>query len=131
MSKLRLFHDNSGDSPHWHIDHLLMEDAHTKEQLRVSINRWLSKEKEDGETFREVPVLGIGREPLPGENQRFFHFTAFFSKLPKKSNSLRDKGRGLPPSFESPFRKVNFKNLGIEAFVQSRHFLKTGHLNFY
>ena len=65
LSKIRLFHDNGGEQPGWHVDQLTLEDAHSKEQLRVNIDRWISQDRDDGETFREVPVLAIGHEPLP------------------------------------------------------------------
>ena len=48
------------------MDQILLEDAHTKEEFRLSVDRWFSKEKDDGEVFRELPVLTINQEPLPG-----------------------------------------------------------------
>ena len=44
-----------------------MTDINTKKEMVFSFNRWLSRELDDGDMVRELPVSMPGKEPLPGE----------------------------------------------------------------
>ena len=43
-----------------------MTDAHTGEELKFYVNRWLATDEEDGSLCREVPVAREEDPVLPG-----------------------------------------------------------------
>jgi hypothetical protein len=64
--KLRVYHDNSGSMPGWHLDRIELENMSTKERYQFVCNRWLSKDEDDREIVRELPAEGDSiRKPLP------------------------------------------------------------------
>ncbi|CAL1540914.1 unnamed protein product [Lymnaea stagnalis] len=56
IRKIRLQHDNSGQSPEWRVDQLLMENTDTREKHKFDINRWLSHKEIDGDIVYEGAV---------------------------------------------------------------------------
>ena len=44
-----------------------MKDKNTEELFTFSFNRWLSRDKEDGDLSRELPVVSADRELLQGQ----------------------------------------------------------------
>ena len=55
--------DNSSSTLHFQV---IMTDADTKEELRFPVDRWLSRDDDDGEVVREFPVCRPNMQPLPG-----------------------------------------------------------------
>ena len=63
--KLRVFHDNSGSFPGWHLDRIELENMATKERYFFTCNRWLSKDEDDKQIVRELPAEAeFIRKPL-------------------------------------------------------------------
>ncbi|XP_078711332.1 lipoxygenase homology domain-containing protein 1-like, partial [Lampetra fluviatilis] len=56
LYKIRISHDNSGESPGWLCQAVRLLDLHTKEEFEMRVNRWLSRDEDDGEICREVAV---------------------------------------------------------------------------
>ncbi|XP_061409976.1 LOW QUALITY PROTEIN: uncharacterized protein LOC133344041 [Lethenteron reissneri] len=56
LYKIRVSHDNSGESPGWLCQAVRLLDLHTKEEFEMRVNRWLSRDEDDGEICREVAV---------------------------------------------------------------------------
>ncbi|PIK54821.1 putative lipoxygenase-likey domain-containing protein 1-like [Apostichopus japonicus] len=56
--KLRVWHDNAGRGPGWHLDKIVLENVTTKKSYTFKCNRWLAKDEEDGEIIREMPAEG-------------------------------------------------------------------------
>ncbi|XP_066545811.1 oxygen-regulated protein 1 [Amia ocellicauda] len=65
LYKIRIGHTNSGDSPAWHCEEVRLQNLCTEEMFFLPVNRWLSREEDDGEICREVPVFLHGNPALP------------------------------------------------------------------
>ncbi|ELT98105.1 hypothetical protein CAPTEDRAFT_225952 [Capitella teleta] len=61
--KIRIGHDNSGEFPGWFCDEVRMEDINTGEELKFRCQRWMSRDEDDHEICRELPVIR-NREPV-------------------------------------------------------------------
>ena len=48
LNEITLEHDNSGESPSWFVERVVIRDRHTEERWVFPINRWLALEKDDG-----------------------------------------------------------------------------------
>ena len=44
-----------------------MTDTSTSDKFVFNFNRWLSRELDDGDMVRELPVIVPGKEPLQGK----------------------------------------------------------------
>ncbi|XP_038056107.1 uncharacterized protein LOC119728107 [Patiria miniata] len=64
VSKIRLEHDNSGDSPAWHVNSVTMKDLDTNEELDFKMDRWLARDEDDGQICHEVPAVREGKDSL-------------------------------------------------------------------
>ena len=49
LKEIILEHDNSGDSPSWFVESVVIQDRQTEERWVFPINRWLALEKDDGQ----------------------------------------------------------------------------------
>ncbi|XP_077208521.1 oxygen-regulated protein 1 [Paroedura picta] len=65
LYKVRIGHNNSGESPAWHCKELLLQNLMTEEQFELPVHRWLAQDQDDGEICRELPVLQQGQPLLP------------------------------------------------------------------
>ncbi|XP_061166198.1 lipoxygenase homology domain-containing protein 1-like [Saccostrea echinata] len=63
--KIRIAHDNSGDSPGWLCDEIKMKDKDTDEELTFTCRRWLARDEDDYEICRELPAVRKGEPILP------------------------------------------------------------------
>ena len=54
LFKLRVWHDNSADSPSWFLKEIVVEDVQTREKWHFISNRWIAVEKGDGEIEVEL-----------------------------------------------------------------------------
>ncbi|XP_073440095.1 oxygen-regulated protein 1 [Dendrobates tinctorius] len=68
--KIRIGHTNSGDSPGWHCEEVQLLNIFSNEQFCIKVNRWLSRDKDDGEICREVPVPKQGHSKLSVTNYK-------------------------------------------------------------
>ncbi|XP_031571396.1 uncharacterized protein LOC116305596 isoform X3 [Actinia tenebrosa] len=74
LLKIKLWHDNSGPSPAWFFQQVLITDAQTGEQWHFLGNRWLAVEKGDGQI--EVEILKADKKQLSGFKNLFHSRTA-------------------------------------------------------
>ncbi|XP_078590366.1 lipoxygenase homology domain-containing protein 1-like isoform X4 [Branchiostoma floridae x Branchiostoma japonicum] len=63
--KVRIGHNNVGERPDWYLERLKMKDLNDYQVLNFKFNRWLSRSRDDGDVWRELPVVRPGVEPLP------------------------------------------------------------------
>ncbi|XP_032395727.1 lipoxygenase homology domain-containing protein 1 isoform X1 [Etheostoma spectabile] len=54
LSKVRVWHDNSGPAPGWHLDYIDVKDDIMDKTFRFSCDRWLAKNDDDGQIMREL-----------------------------------------------------------------------------
>ena len=53
---IKLWHDNSGSSPSWYVNQVVVRDLETEEKWYFLCNRWLAVDKEDGEVEVDIPL---------------------------------------------------------------------------
>lgn len=69
--KMRVWHDNKGRGPGWHLDRIELENIDTKERYVFVCNRWLAVDEDDGEIVREMPAESEHiKKPLPLVNYK-------------------------------------------------------------
>uniref|UniRef100_A0A8C8S867 Oxygen-regulated protein 1 n=1 Tax=Pelusios castaneus TaxID=367368 RepID=A0A8C8S867_9SAUR len=65
LYKIRIGHNNSGESPSWHCEEVQLQNLYSGEQFSLPAHRWLSQDQDDGEICRELPVFRRGQPALP------------------------------------------------------------------
>ncbi|KAM7415994.1 hypothetical protein PAMA_018188 [Pampus argenteus] len=54
LSKVRVWHDNKGPGPGWHLEYIDVKDETMDQTFRFPCDRWLAKDEEDGQIMREL-----------------------------------------------------------------------------
>ncbi|XP_053277048.1 lipoxygenase homology domain-containing protein 1 [Pleuronectes platessa] len=54
LSKVRVWHDNKGPSPGWHLEYIDVKDEAMDQTFRFPCDRWLAKNEDDGQIMREL-----------------------------------------------------------------------------
>ncbi|XP_057675207.1 lipoxygenase homology domain-containing protein 1-like isoform X3 [Corythoichthys intestinalis] len=54
LSKVRVWHDNTGLAPGWHLDYIDVKDELMDKTFRFPCDRWLAKNDGDGQIMREL-----------------------------------------------------------------------------
>ncbi|KAI7798290.1 putative lipoxygenase homology domain-containing protein 1-like [Triplophysa rosa] len=54
LSKVRVWHDNKGPAPGWHLEYIDVKDELLNETFRFPCDRWLAKNEDDGQIMREL-----------------------------------------------------------------------------
>ncbi|XP_050949579.1 lipoxygenase homology domain-containing protein 1 isoform X3 [Labeo rohita] len=54
LSKVRIWHDNSGLAPGWHLEYVDVHDDILGKKFRFQCDRWLAKNEDDGQIMREL-----------------------------------------------------------------------------
>ncbi|XP_068609216.1 lipoxygenase homology domain-containing protein 1 [Brachionichthys hirsutus] len=54
LSKVRVWHDNTGPAPGWHLEYVEVKDELMDATFRFPCDRWLSKKDDDGQIMREL-----------------------------------------------------------------------------
>ncbi|XP_030598877.1 lipoxygenase homology domain-containing protein 1 [Archocentrus centrarchus] len=54
LSKVRVWHDNSGIAPGWHLEYIDVKDEIMDKTFRFPCDRWLAKNDDDGQIMREL-----------------------------------------------------------------------------
>ncbi|XP_056288043.1 lipoxygenase homology domain-containing protein 1-like isoform X2 [Pseudoliparis swirei] len=54
LSKIRVWHDNSGPAPGWHLEYIDVKDEILDKTFRFPCDRWLAKNDDDGQIMREL-----------------------------------------------------------------------------
>uniref|UniRef100_A0A8C9S0Y2 Lipoxygenase homology PLAT domains 1 n=1 Tax=Scleropages formosus TaxID=113540 RepID=A0A8C9S0Y2_SCLFO len=55
LSKVRVWHDNTGPAPGWHLEYIDVKDEIMDKTFRFPCDRWLAKNDDDGQIMRELP----------------------------------------------------------------------------
>lgn len=53
---IKLWHDNSGSSPSWYINQVVIKNLETEEKWYFLCGRWLAVDKEDGKVEVDIPL---------------------------------------------------------------------------
>ncbi|KAM9262068.1 lipoxygenase homology domain-containing protein 1 [Morus bassanus] len=54
LCKLRIWHDNKGIAPGWHLEYIDVKDSAMDKTFRFQCDRWLAKGEDDGQLIREL-----------------------------------------------------------------------------
>nr|XP_020662186.1 lipoxygenase homology domain-containing protein 1 [Pogona vitticeps] len=54
LCKVRIWHDNKGIAPGWHLEYIDVEDSILDKMFRFQCDRWLAKDEDDGQLIREL-----------------------------------------------------------------------------
>uniref|UniRef100_A0A4W6CIC0 Lipoxygenase homology PLAT domains 1 n=1 Tax=Lates calcarifer TaxID=8187 RepID=A0A4W6CIC0_LATCA len=54
LSKVRVWHDNKGPAPGWHLEYIDVKDEAMDQTFRFPCDRWLAKSEDDGQIMREL-----------------------------------------------------------------------------
>uniref|UniRef100_A0A3Q1F1I1 Lipoxygenase homology PLAT domains 1b n=1 Tax=Acanthochromis polyacanthus TaxID=80966 RepID=A0A3Q1F1I1_9TELE len=54
LSKVRVWHDNKGPVPGWHLEYIDVKDETMDQTFRFPCDRWLAKNEDDGQIMREL-----------------------------------------------------------------------------
>uniref|UniRef100_A0A672U8Y0 Lipoxygenase homology PLAT domains 1 n=1 Tax=Strigops habroptila TaxID=2489341 RepID=A0A672U8Y0_STRHB len=54
LCKVRIWHDNKGIAPGWHLEYIDVMDSATDKTFRFQCDRWLAKGEDDGQLIREL-----------------------------------------------------------------------------
>uniref|UniRef100_A0A8D3BN03 Lipoxygenase homology domains 1b n=1 Tax=Scophthalmus maximus TaxID=52904 RepID=A0A8D3BN03_SCOMX len=54
LSKVRVWHDNKGPAPGWHLEYIDVKDEAMDQTFRFPCDRWLAKGEDDGQIMREL-----------------------------------------------------------------------------
>ncbi|XP_041483698.1 uncharacterized protein LOC121430484 isoform X9 [Lytechinus variegatus] len=63
--KIRIGHDNQTEFAGWLCEEVRMQDTHTGEEIVFPCQRWMSRDEDDGEICRELPVMRDGEPVYP------------------------------------------------------------------
>lgn len=58
ITRILVWHDNTGFSPSWYLSHILVKDLQTETQFSFLVNSWLSLDMEHGEIQKTVKASG-------------------------------------------------------------------------
>ncbi|XP_041329697.1 oxygen-regulated protein 1 [Pyrgilauda ruficollis] len=67
LYKIRIGHDNTGNDPSWYLKEVRLERVVpvSAEEICLPIESWLSEDKDEGDTWREVAIRNAAEELLP------------------------------------------------------------------
>ncbi|XP_075267211.1 lipoxygenase homology domain-containing protein 1 [Opisthocomus hoazin] len=54
LCKVRVWHDNKGIAPGWHLEYIDVQDSAMDKTFRFQCDRWLAKGEDDGQLIREL-----------------------------------------------------------------------------
>ncbi|KAM6034199.1 lipoxygenase homology domain-containing protein 1 [Chlamydotis macqueenii] len=54
LCKVRIWHDNKGIAPGWHLEYIDVKDSTMDKTFRFQCDRWLAKGEDDGQLIREL-----------------------------------------------------------------------------
>ncbi|XP_070556277.1 uncharacterized protein [Ptychodera flava] len=80
LFKVRIGHNNADDEPSWYLEKVRMRDMNDGTLHSLDVNRWLSREHDDLDVWRELPIALPGKEPLPVMKYVVQVFTGDFDK---------------------------------------------------
>ncbi|XP_047417181.1 oxygen-regulated protein 1 isoform X4 [Sciurus carolinensis] len=63
--KIRIGHDNSGKDPRWYLEEVRLENLVTNELFCLTVDSWIAENENDGDTWKEVPIVRTNKAPLP------------------------------------------------------------------
>ncbi|CAL8318268.1 unnamed protein product [Lota lota] len=121
LSKVRVWHDNKGPAPGWHIEYIDVKDEGMDKMFRFPCDRWLAKNEDDGQIMRELPCAN--NDKLDFNEKTKYEIcitTADTDDAETKENGWivleGKKGRSKEFSMENSSKKKRFLRGGFDSF---------------
>uniref|UniRef100_A0A3P9KDP6 Lipoxygenase homology domains 1a n=1 Tax=Oryzias latipes TaxID=8090 RepID=A0A3P9KDP6_ORYLA len=119
LSKVRVWHDNSGFAPGWHLEHIDVKDEIMDKTFRFPCDRWLSKNGEDGQIMRELPCGNNDYLDL-NEKTKYEICVTTGAEAETKENAWiileGKKGRSKEMVMENSSKKKRFLSGNVDRF---------------
>ncbi|KAM9308372.1 oxygen-regulated protein 1 [Gastrophryne carolinensis] len=84
--KIRIGHDNSGDSPEWYLEEITLQNLSCDLEFCIPVNRWLGEEQDDGDIWRELCLTKDEKDRLPLLDYEIHIYTGVVSDVNLKMN---------------------------------------------
>uniref|UniRef100_A0A8C4HEN1 Lipoxygenase homology domains 1b n=1 Tax=Dicentrarchus labrax TaxID=13489 RepID=A0A8C4HEN1_DICLA len=75
LSKVRVWHDNKGPAPGWHLEYIDVKDETMDQTFRFPCDRWLAKNEDDGQIIRELACANNDSVDLSDKTKYEFAIT--------------------------------------------------------
>ncbi|XP_077798945.1 oxygen-regulated protein 1 isoform X2 [Macaca mulatta] len=63
--KIRIGHDNTGKNPRWYLEEVRLGNIATNELFCLPVDSWIAENENDGDLWKEIPIMGTKKAPLP------------------------------------------------------------------
>ncbi|TKS84776.1 Lipoxygenase -like proteiny domain-containing protein 1 [Collichthys lucidus] len=139
LSKVRVWHDNTGPAPGWHLEYIDVKDELLDKQFRFPCDRWLAKNADDGQILIELPCSNNAYLDLDEKTKYEISITTGEAETKENAWIVLEgrKGRSKEFLMENPKKKrflrgsvdrfeFSSKNLGDIAGICLGHTPKDG-----
>ncbi|KAM6985878.1 lipoxygenase homology domain-containing protein 1 [Aplochiton taeniatus] len=121
LSKVRVWHDNTGPAPGWHLDYIDVRDETMDKTFRFPCDRWLAKNDDDGQIMRELACANNDILDLNEKTKyEIITTTADTSEAETKENAWivleGKKGRSKEFVLENSSKKKRFLRGSVDKF---------------
>uniref|UniRef100_A0A8C9YR90 Lipoxygenase homology PLAT domains 1 n=1 Tax=Sander lucioperca TaxID=283035 RepID=A0A8C9YR90_SANLU len=118
LSKVRVWHDNSGPAPGWHLDYIDVKDEIMDKTFRFPCDRWLAKNDDDGQIMRELACAN--NDYLDLNEKTKYEICITTGDLETKENAWivleGRKGRSKEFVMENSSKKKRFLRGNVDRF---------------
>ncbi|RMC16365.1 hypothetical protein DUI87_06692 [Hirundo rustica rustica] len=118
LCKVRIWHDNKGIAPGWHLEYIDVMDSAMDKTFRFQCDRWLAKGEDDGQLIRELACANNDILELKERTGKMGRSKEF---LMENSSKKRRFERGATDTFQ-----FSSKNVGDIAAICVGHCPKDG-----
>ncbi|XP_056433977.1 lipoxygenase homology domain-containing protein 1 [Gadus chalcogrammus] len=121
LSKVRVWHDNKGPAPGWHIEYIDVKDEVMDQTFRFPCDRWLAKNEDDGQIMRELPCANNDKLDFNEKTKYEISVTtADTDDADTKENGWvileGKKARSKEFTLENSSKKKRFQRGGVDSF---------------
>uniref|UniRef100_A0A8C5CVH5 Lipoxygenase homology PLAT domains 1 n=1 Tax=Gadus morhua TaxID=8049 RepID=A0A8C5CVH5_GADMO len=121
LSKVRVWHDNKGPAPGWHIEYIDVKDEVMDQTFRFPCDRWLAKNEDDGQIMRELPCANNDKLDFNEKTKYEISVTtADTDDAETKENGWvileGKKARSKEFTLENSSKKKRFQRGGVDSF---------------
>uniref|UniRef100_A0A665W322 Lipoxygenase homology domains 1a n=1 Tax=Echeneis naucrates TaxID=173247 RepID=A0A665W322_ECHNA len=121
LSKVRVWHDNTGLAPGWHLEYIDVKDEVLDKTFRFPCDRWLAKNDDDGQIMRELACANNDYLDLNEKTKyEICVTTADMAEAETKENAWivleGKKGRSKEFVMENSSKKKRFLRGNVDRF---------------
>ncbi|KAM9307093.1 lipoxygenase homology domain-containing protein 1 [Pholidichthys leucotaenia] len=118
LSKVRVWHDNSGPAAGWHLEYIDVKDELMDKTFRFPCDRWLAKNDDDGQIMRELACAN--NDYLDLNEKTKYEICVTTGEVETKENAWivleGRKGRSKEFVMENSSKKKRFLRGNVDRF---------------